>query len=170
MTTLSISDSLAYSPTLTPDLIVMKKRAIPRNFLYILVLIFIVVQYLNTNGYFQSSTATVTDSSQIITAFDRQKSDVQVEGGGTVVKVLKDDTKGSQHQKFIVEVEPGHTVLIAHNIDLAPRVAGIKEGDTVTFYGEYEYNDRGGVIHWTHHDPGGRHPDGWIKHKGVIYR
>ena len=94
----------------------------------------------------------------------------QFEAEGTVVKVLPDDRKGSQHQRFIVELSSGRTVLIAHNIDLAPRVANLREGDTVSFSGEFEENDRGGVVHWTHHDPAGRHVAGWIRHQGRTYQ
>ena len=46
----------------------------------------------------------------------------------------------------------------------------LKAGDTVQFSGDYEWNPRGGVIHWTHHDPAGRHPSGWVKYKGQTYQ
>jgi hypothetical protein len=39
----------------------------------------------------------------------------------------------------------------------------------VDFYGEFESNDRGGVIHWTHRDPQARHPHGWLEHRGRRY-
>jgi hypothetical protein len=103
-------------------------------------------------------------------AYANRQSDVQVRGVATVVKVLRDDLQGSRHQRFIVELTSGQTLLVSHNIDLAPRVEGIRAGDRVEFYGEYEWNDRGGVIHWTHHDPAGRHAGGWLKHKGQIYQ
>ncbi len=106
----------------------------------------------------------------VIDAFKSRRSDVQVEGAGRVEKILPDDTKGSRHQRFIVSVADNHTVLIAHNIDLAPRIAGLKKGDRVVFNGEYEYNERGGVIHWTHHDPRKRHADGWLEHKNKRYQ
>ena len=103
-------------------------------------------------------------------AFINQQSDVQILGEGRVRKVLRDDTKGLQHQKFILEISPEYTVLVAHNIDVAPRIPGLKAGDHVQFYGEYEWTAKGGVIHWTHRDSGGGHIDGWLKHNGKTYQ
>jgi hypothetical protein len=103
-------------------------------------------------------------------AFDNQQSNVQVQAAGTVEKVLSDDNDGSRHQRLIVRVSPQQSVLIAHNIDLAPRVAGLKEGDQIEFFGEYEWNNKGGVVHWTHRDPANRHIGGWIKHNGKTYQ
>ena len=110
------------------------------------------------------------DERAVERAFQDRQSDIQVAGWGVVVKVLPDDTKGSRHQKFILELSSGHSLLVAHNIDLAPRVDSLRIGDTIEFYGEYEWNDRGGVLHWTHHDPAGRHADGWLKRQGRIFK
>ncbi len=104
------------------------------------------------------------------TAFANRESDVQVRGHGTVAKVLPDDLKGSRHQRFILRLESGHSLLVAHNIDLAPRIANLRAGDRVGFAGEYEWNEKGGVLHWTHHDPRGVHPGGWLEHAGRTYR
>lgn len=89
---------------------------------------------------------------------------------GRVKAVLADDNDGSRHQKFILELSNGLTVLVAHNIDLAPRIENLKKDDVVEFYGEYEYNPKGGVIHWTHHDPQQRHIAGWLKYQGKTYQ
>jgi hypothetical protein len=94
---------------------------------------------------------------------------VQVSGEGRVVAILPDDAKGSRHQRFIIELDSGQTLLVAHNIDTAPRVGNLREGESIRFSGEYEWNPEGGVIHWTHRDPSGRHPHGWIVHKGRKY-
>ena len=111
-----------------------------------------------------------TDDDIFRKAFESRRSGVQVEGAGIVEKVLKDDLDGSRHQRFIVRLATGQTILIAHNIDLAPRVASIANGDDVTFAGVYEWNRNGGTVHWTHHDPKGTHPGGWITHRGSTYR
>ena len=115
------------------------------------------------------STRRVVDDS-IGRAFANKTSGVQVEGQGRVIGLLSDDTKGSRHQRFIVKLASGQTLLISHNIDLAPRVKDLAEGDTVRFYGEYEWNAKGGVIHWTHHDPRGKHVAGWVIHNGTTYQ
>lgn len=118
-----------------------------------------------------TETQDYTDSEKLLQfAFANQQSDLQVEGRGRVVRILEDDNQGSRHQRFIIELGTGQTLLVAHNIDLAPRIDNLTTGDTLTFYGEYEWNAKGGVIHWTHHDPRGGHPDGWLKHRGVVYQ
>lgn len=101
-----------------------------------------------------------------------RQSGVVVEGSGRVIKVLRDDLDGSRHQKFLLAVAgaDGLTVLVSHNIDLAPRVADLARGDDIAFRGQYEWNDKGGVVHWTHSDPGGRRAGGWLRHAGVTYR
>ena len=103
-------------------------------------------------------------------AFEQHTSNLQVEGQGAVKRILPDDNDGRRHQRFILELSSGQTLLIDHNIDVAPRIPGLREGDKVAFRGKYEWNPEGGVIHWTHRDPGGRHPGGWLKHEGKTYR
>jgi hypothetical protein len=103
-------------------------------------------------------------------AFAKNLSNVQVEGQGTVIKLLPDDNNGSKHQRFIIRLDSGQTLLVAHNIDIAPKIETLKVDDTLLFFGEYEWNAKGGVIHWTHHDSKGQHANGWIKHAGITYQ
>lgn len=103
-------------------------------------------------------------------AYTHKLSDVQITGEGEVVKVLQDDKRGSRHQKFIIRMSSGKTLLVAHNIDLAERIHDLQKGDTVKFNGEYVWNEKGGILHWTHHDPAGAHEAGWIEHNGSRYQ
>jgi hypothetical protein len=108
------------------------------------------------------------DADAIVRAYEREQSSVMVEFPGRVTKILPDDNDGSRHQRFIVQLSNDHTILIAHNIDLCERVP-LRERDSVFVHGEYEWNDRGGIVHWTHDDPQGRHEAGWIEHHGIRY-
>ncbi|MFK5927327.1 MAG: DUF3465 domain-containing protein [Desulfuromusa sp.] len=129
-------------------------------------------------GYFTNNSGLVESVSQqsefinqsIQTAYDNHQSDVQVTGSAVVIKLLPDDIKGSRHQKFILKLTAGRTLLVAHNIDLAQKITSLRKGDTVEFNGEYEWNSKGGILHWTHRDPKGRHVSGWLKHNGKIYQ
>lgn len=103
-------------------------------------------------------------------AFKNKSNNLQIKAAGLVSRLLADDNDGSRHQRFILRLTSGQTLLIAHNINLASRVPDLKIGDTIEFYGEYEWNEQGGVIHWTHRDPNKQHEAGWLKHKGQIYQ
>ncbi len=102
-------------------------------------------------------------------AFANRQSDVVLEDQGRVIKLLPDDNVGSRHQRFLVDVDgTDTTILIAHNIDLAERVP-LRRNNRIRFKGEYEWTDKGGTLHWTHHDPKQWHEDGWIEHNGNRY-
>lgn len=118
----------------------------------------------------QAQAARTNPNASIEAAYENRASNIDVEGQGIVVKLLMDDNNGSRHQKFLVKIANGKTLLFAHNIDLAPRVADIKIGDEVTFRGEYVFNPKGGIIHWTHKDARNEHVAGWIKHNGKTYQ
>lgn len=139
-------------------------------------LLFVVVLVVAYFGWHQLAELNIaeegdrgTDSAPVIDYGDWH-SGQQVEGDGQVIRILSDDNDGSRHQRFIVRLETGQTLLMAHNIDIAPRVSSLKVGDTVAFFGEYERNDKGGVIHWTHKDPQRRHVAGWLRHNGRLYQ
>lgn len=148
------------------------ERRMKRNIIIGLALLLTVaVLYDRTDQFIAPSPADPKhDAHELQDAFDNKLSNTQVRGSGLVKKLLKDDTKGSRHQRFILRLEDGQTILVAHNIDLAPRIENLQNGDRVEFYGEYEWNGKGGVVHWTHRDPGGKHIDGWLEHEGRVYR
>lgn len=98
----------------------------------------------------------------ILQAFHQHTENLPVEVEGRVQRLLADDLTGSRHQRFILRLDGGHTLLVSHNIDLAQRIP-LRADDRVRVRGRYEWNERGGVIHWTHHDPQGRDPGGWIR-------
>jgi hypothetical protein len=119
------------------------------------------------NGVTDSRRA-MRDDQAIVNAFADKRSGVMVESVGIVEKILPDDLQGSRHQRFIIRLQIDHTLLVSHNIDIAPRIP-LAEQDSVGFRGQYEWNVRGGVVHWTHHDPDGLHPGGWVRHRGTLY-
>lgn len=110
-----------------------------------------------------------TQTGVVETAYAEQRSKVWVEVQGSILRLLADDHEGDRHQRFILELDSGHTVMVAHNIDLAKRVP-LRKNDKIRLSGRYEWNDRGGVIHWTHHDPENRRKGGWIEFNGTVYK
>ena len=101
--------------------------------------------------------------------FDRRDSGEWVEGSGIIQRMLHDDDEGSRHQRFILDMHNGQSLLIAHNIDLAKRVP-VGMGDRIKFRGMYEWNDMGGLIHWTHDDPMGSEQGGYIDFRKTLFK
>ena len=91
-----------------------------------------------------------------------------IEDTGFVRRLLSDDADGSAHQRFIIQLRGGQTLLIAHNIDLADRVP-VGLGDRIYFRGMYEWNDLGGLVHWTHHDPLGIEDGGFVRYRRKVF-
>ena len=161
-----------------------------KNYIIGILVLFVIIGYFRTNKSTPETIIyeeTVTTQVESISKPAQTKSSIekphntrvqqtslysgrQAQGSGVIVRTLSDDTKGSRHQRFIIKVPSGRTLLIAHNIDLAPRISFLNVGDTVEFNGVYESNAKGGVIHWTHHDPRGKHQSGWLKHEGRTYQ
>ncbi len=120
---------------------------------------------------YRKSSAEVKGTKSLLDAFKNKQSNVMVENvAGTVEALLPDDIEGDKHQRFIIRIARNQTLLVVHNIDAAPRVDGLIKGDRVSVKGEYEWNERGGLVHWTHKDPQSSHEDGWIDYRNVRYQ
>ena len=91
-----------------------------------------------------------------------------MEDTGFVKRLIPDDNDGSRHQRFILQLAGGQSLLIAHNIDVAERIP-VAIGDRIRFRGMYEWNDLGGLVHWTHDDPMGVEDGGWIRYRSKTY-
>ena len=92
-----------------------------------------------------------------------------IEGYGIVHRLIADDDDGSRHQRFVIDMRNGQTILIAHNVDLAKRVP-VGLGDRIQFRGMYEWNELGGLVHWTHIDPLEVEEGGYVKVRSKVYQ
>lgn len=101
--------------------------------------------------------------------FDKRDTGSWIEVKGFVTRLLSDDDEGSRHQRFIIDFGARRTLLIAHNLDLAKRVP-LGMGDRVHVRGMYEWNDLGGLVHWTHDDPQGSEDGGFVRYRTRTYR
>lgn len=120
------------------------------------------------DGIPSGTTGNALDYSQALDAQSRQAQNVTITVTGNVFRLLPDDRRGNPHERFLIKLPNGTTVLIAHNINLAPYVP-LAEGDLVTISGEFVWNPKGGVIHYTHRPTNVRHKGGYIDFNGKRY-
>ena len=100
--------------------------------------------------------------------YGKGDTDTWIEDTGLVVRLIPDDEQGSRHQRFILSLPGRQTILLAHNLGLSARVpVGI--GDRVRFRGMYEWNEQGGLVHWTHGDPLGMEKGGYVEFRTRRY-
>ncbi len=72
------------------------------------------------------------------------------------------------HEAFNAQTGAGN-VEIVDNVGIAPRVP-VQPGDRIEVRGEMVHDPgRPPVVHWTHHDPDGRHENGFIRYQGRVY-
>lgn len=110
-----------------------------------------------------------TKSRRLKRVYGKEDTGTWIEESGIVRRLLSDDNDDSRHQRFVLDLRNGQTVLIAHNIDLADRIP-LGLGDRIRFRGMYEWNDLGGLVHWTHRDPLGIEDGGYVKYRTRVYR
>lgn len=110
----------------------------------------------------------VSSHSEIADAFAKERTGMMIQIDTRVLRLLPEAEKGATHQRFIIELDNLHQLLVSHNLDHAPRVP-LAEFDLVRIRGEYQWNAQGGAVHWTHRDPGFGLKHGWIEHKGKRY-
>lgn len=90
----------------------------------------------------------------------------QVMVTGVVSQILPEDHDGLPHQKYTITVDSQIKLLVVSNLDFG-RVP-LQVGKTLTVCGEYKRVGQG-MIHWTHFDPHGGHPDGFTVVDGQLY-
>ena len=90
----------------------------------------------------------------------------QVMVTGVVSQILPEDHNGLPHQKYTLTVDGQIKLLIVSNLDFG-RVP-LTVGSTLSVCGEFKKVGQG-MIHWTHFDPHGGHPDGFTIVNGSLY-
>lgn len=73
-----------------------------------------------------------------------------------------------EHEQFAVQTGSGRVDVI-DNVGIAPPVP-VQPGERIQVRGEMVHDaGKPPIVHWTHHDPGGRHQDGFIRLRGRVY-
>lgn len=129
---------------------------------------------------FASACAPATTTGSFVTAnnpaicqaYDAGTSHVEVVADGTVTRDLGlRRGRSGTHEGYLLRLNGGcnDVLKVETNIDLTGPIT-IRVGDRAIVKGEYEWTRLGGVLHWTHHDPSGRHPGGFVQVEGHTYQ
>jgi hypothetical protein len=112
------------------------------------------------------------DNAFVCQSFSSQASKQEVLAEGRIAYVLGTSNGPSgEHEGFLLKLSGDCDLLVRveTNVDITGPVP-LRAGETVTVKGEYEFEPTGGVVHWTHHDPAGRHIGGYVLAAGKLYQ
>jgi Protein of unknown function (DUF3465) len=104
-------------------------------------------------------------------AYSGSRSHVEVVADGTVTRLFGvQPGRISPHEGFLLRLGSACSLVVRveANTDFTGPIP-LARGQRVLVKGEYEYYPLGGVIHWTHRDPRGRHEGGYIEAAGHTY-
>ena len=106
----------------------------------------------------QASTSSVADAQR---ACSSGTSHVEIHVAGKIARYLGTrNSESGEHEGFLVTPRGSSAhLLIEDNVNITGFIP-MRNGDSVELQGQYECND--GVVHWTHHDPSGRHIMGYV--------
>ncbi len=120
------------------------------------------------------STTQPPNDRAVCDAYSAQRSRLEVVADGTVTRILGPSTPlragSSPHEGFLLRLASGCSLVVRveANTDFTGPIP-LSQGQRIAVKGEYEYYPRGGVVHWTHRDPRGRHEGGYIEAGGQVY-
>ncbi len=102
------------------------------------------------------------------------RSHVEVTAIGSVARMLGTRVGPSgAHEGFLLHLNgsAGHglTVRVEDNVDITGPIP-LAEGKAVEVKGEYIFDSRGGIVHYTHRDRRGRHVAGYVLVDTKLYQ
>jgi hypothetical protein len=118
-----------------------------------------------------AGTAATPNDAAVCDAYHAGRSRVEVVADGSVTRVFGVRSgRTSPHEGFLLALASGCTLVVRveANTDFTGTFP-LARGERVAVKGEYEFYPLGGVIHWTHRDPRGRHEGGYIEAAGQRY-
>jgi hypothetical protein len=111
------------------------------------------------------------DDAAVCALYAQRADKAEALASGSVAAILGTRRGPSgEHEGFLLRLDSGCalTLRVETNVDLTGPVP-LTRGQHVLVKGEYIYDPRGGLLHWTHRDPRGRHVGGYVEAGGRLY-